>query len=575
MSTTTTKPQEVKLTEIEVSETNPRKAFDKESISELAKSIKEIGVIQPVMVRPHGKKYQLVCGERRYRASLEAGKETIPVVVRELSDAQVLEIQITENLQRKDVHYMEEAAAFKMLVDGETKVPIEEVAKRIGKRPTYVATRMRLTNLIEEFQKAAYKNRMYLQDALIISKLDAEDQKDLWKERFKGNGSEPIRIQQWHINKYLNDLTKAPFNIQDETLMPTMGKCTACPMNSGANSLLFPDEKKQTCLKPSCYKQKCELAYQKELSVASADPTIVLVHSDHDGKISSEEEDKLGHKVYFGKDYNEVMTPEEPPYADYKERLDDGDYETKKAMEADYKKDMETYKKELASHNKAIEKGKYLKAFVIGGADQGRYIWITWRKEAGKQGKLEAGEKEEKFDVKAEVQRLKDNAKRKYQIDENRLQVAMFDHMVKDKKYRQQKGVLTVTEKAAQVMVLLMSSENFNQRIQVHAAKETAKLFGLGDTTYPWKGLFEKLCKLSGSKLTEISNALTRALIMEKLQPGNEDRPETSGKAAMFRMILREHDRKAMDKLIKEVDESQVAYKERLEQRIANLKKQQ
>lgn len=106
--------KEIKLADIVISKTNPRKTFDEQSIEELAQSIIEKGVLQPIVVRVNGKpgKYELVCGERRVRASLKAQTAkktitTIPAVIRQLTNEEALEVQIIENLQRKDVHPMQ------------------------------------------------------------------------------------------------------------------------------------------------------------------------------------------------------------------------------------------------------------------------------------------------------------------------------------------------------------------------------------------------------------------------------------------------------------------------------------
>ena len=96
--------ENIELKNIKPSGFNPRKTFSEEALNELAASIKEQGVLQPIVVRPKGKnKYEIVCGERRYRASVIAGLKNIPVIVRELSDDEAMDIAITENLQRKDV----------------------------------------------------------------------------------------------------------------------------------------------------------------------------------------------------------------------------------------------------------------------------------------------------------------------------------------------------------------------------------------------------------------------------------------------------------------------------------------
>ncbi|MBK7885509.1 MAG: ParB/RepB/Spo0J family partition protein [Chitinophagaceae bacterium] len=102
-------------------------------MTELVESIKTNGVLQPILVRPKGKGYMLVCGERRYRATKEAGLTEVPAVIREMTDDEALEAQIIENLQRKDVHPMEEAVAFNSLIENK-KYSVIEVAARVGKK---------------------------------------------------------------------------------------------------------------------------------------------------------------------------------------------------------------------------------------------------------------------------------------------------------------------------------------------------------------------------------------------------------------------------------------------------------
>ena len=140
----------------------PRRHFADVEISELAASIKEKGVLQPILVRPAPGapgEWQIVAGERRWRAAQRAGLPTVPVIIRELDDLQVLEVAIVENVQRADLNAMEEANSFKMLVDrfGRTQ---EAVAQTVGKSRSHVANSLRLLQLPEEVQQHVVAGRL-------------------------------------------------------------------------------------------------------------------------------------------------------------------------------------------------------------------------------------------------------------------------------------------------------------------------------------------------------------------------------------------------------------------------------
>ena len=145
----------ISLADICPSSLNPRKTFDQESLKELAENIKENGLIQPITIRKapkeSGKKYEIVCGERRYRASLLAGLEEIQAIVRtDLDDKQAFAAMIIENLQRKDVDPIEEAAAFSKLTKDKT-MKVKEIAKMLGKSSSYVISRINLSNITQDY----------------------------------------------------------------------------------------------------------------------------------------------------------------------------------------------------------------------------------------------------------------------------------------------------------------------------------------------------------------------------------------------------------------------------------------
>jgi ParB family chromosome partitioning protein len=130
---------------------NYRKTFKDNTLKELAQSIKENGVIEPIVVRPNETGFEIIAGERRYRASQIAGLVTIPAIVRDVADADVLRVQIIENVQREGVPYMEEAYALKKLRD-ECVLDVNEISRIIGKSEAYVYVQLKLTSMPDEVQ---------------------------------------------------------------------------------------------------------------------------------------------------------------------------------------------------------------------------------------------------------------------------------------------------------------------------------------------------------------------------------------------------------------------------------------
>lgn len=130
----------------------PRKHFDSFQLDELAKSIKAYGVIQPIIVRKFGNYYELIAGERRLRASQNIGKKTIPAIIRNISDRDIAEIALIENLQREDLNFFEEAEGYKRLME-EFKLTQEEVARKVGKSQSTIANKLRLLKLPNQIRE--------------------------------------------------------------------------------------------------------------------------------------------------------------------------------------------------------------------------------------------------------------------------------------------------------------------------------------------------------------------------------------------------------------------------------------
>jgi ParB family transcriptional regulator, chromosome partitioning protein len=144
--------QEIAIKELRPNPYQPRKNFQQEAIDELKKSIMEHGILQPIIVRKSIKGYEIVVGERRFRAAKEAKLETVPAVVRELSEQQMMELAVLENLQREDLNPIEEGLAYQTLME-KLSLTQEEVAKRLGKSRPHVANHIRLLSLPPKIQE--------------------------------------------------------------------------------------------------------------------------------------------------------------------------------------------------------------------------------------------------------------------------------------------------------------------------------------------------------------------------------------------------------------------------------------
>lgn len=162
----------IKLSEIEADPDQPRRHFDEAALSELAVSIREHGVLQPIVVVPHKGKYQIVAGERRFRASIEAGVEKIPALVRTLSGQHKLELSLIENLQRRDLNVLETATAYLKLRD-QFNLTLEEIGQRVGgKSVSTISNTLRLLRLPESVRRAIAEGKLSEGQARPLVNLD-------------------------------------------------------------------------------------------------------------------------------------------------------------------------------------------------------------------------------------------------------------------------------------------------------------------------------------------------------------------------------------------------------------------
>ncbi len=264
-----TEYRNVSLALLSESKTNPRRVFEDAALKELAETIRSQGVLSPLLVRPVTENcFEIVFGARRYRAAQLAEQDTVPVRIKQMTDAEVIEAQLIENLQRRDVHSMEEAQGFRALLDlEEPKYSIEQIAARTGKSQSYIAGRLKLTELVPAVVDAFYKDEIGVGHALLLAKLQPTQQEQAlphcFREDWSGAGKNrsillPVRnLQFWIEQNVMLILKDAPFNKRDAQLVSAAGSCADCPKRTGHNKLLFSDLGKQdACTDPACYQAK-------------------------------------------------------------------------------------------------------------------------------------------------------------------------------------------------------------------------------------------------------------------------------------------------------------------------------
>jgi ParB family chromosome partitioning protein len=294
-------------TKIDPSPTNPRKFFDKQKLDELTESVKSQGVLEPLLVRAAKKgRFEIIAGERRWRAATAAGLKDVPTVLREMSDDQVLDAQIHENLHRADVHPMDEAFGYQHLLKVVEGLTVEELARRVNKSPRYVAQRLSLTTLIEPAVQDFMEGLITLGHAVQLSRLAPQVQPKALEACYgrefvkydsvkgeqvyrtiKTEMSSVADLGAFISQKLTLDLTKAPWSLEDATLVEAQGPCSSCPSNTATNQLLFGDAAESAiCTNPEGYERKMRAWIDRQVSELKAGgaPQVLLLTAFYDAK---------------------------------------------------------------------------------------------------------------------------------------------------------------------------------------------------------------------------------------------------------------------------------------------------
>lgn len=170
---------ELDIDQLDPTDTQPRKIFNEDKLDELAQSIKTNGIIQPIVARRRGERFQIIAGERRWRAAQLAGLHKVPCIIKDIADENVLEISLIENIQREDLNPIEEANAYKNLLE-KLNITQEEMARRVGKDRTSITNALRLLRLPVEIQQLVEEDKLSMGHARALLSLDSvETQKTL------------------------------------------------------------------------------------------------------------------------------------------------------------------------------------------------------------------------------------------------------------------------------------------------------------------------------------------------------------------------------------------------------------
>jgi|GEM_PF-855414 len=277
------------------SPTNPRKHFDPDRVAQIAASMLQVGQISPIRVRSNpahtagdGRPpYEIVVGETRWRAAQQAGLPALDAIVREYTDLEVIEVQLVENLQRSDLHPMEEAEGYEALLrkpDGlQGFGTVEEIAARVGKSPSYVYQRLKLLALCPAGREAFYAGKLTASVALLIARMpDQAEQARATARIVAGWAGDPFSFRQaaeFLQKEFMLRLSLARFDTAANYAVA--GPCSDCPKRSGAAPDLFADVTiGDMCLDARCYQAKAEEAHQQLLQAARNAGRTVLQGAD-------------------------------------------------------------------------------------------------------------------------------------------------------------------------------------------------------------------------------------------------------------------------------------------------------
>jgi ParB family transcriptional regulator, chromosome partitioning protein len=465
--------KKIPVSELDSSPLNYRKSFPKKELDELAADIGQHGIISNLVVRnTDSGRYELVAGERRFRAAKIAGLQEVPVYIVSLSDQEVIEIQLSENLQRSDTHPMEEAFAIEHLQS--VYQNIEEIAVRMGKSRAFVYKRLKLVSLIDSIRELFLANKCSTQQAYEISALSSESQHDFYEEyclSWQEDDDFEMPDTTRALNQFRYDLLEAPFDINDKNLVPEIGACISCPFNSATLKTLFPEQSnKAVCSKKECFKNKCNVSYAAKIQrIFKEDKPEALLFNGNPNLF-----EELIRRIPIATDlpqynYYRVDTlnkPDPPAREDYINEIEDSEDD-----QEEFKEVLAEYENDLNEYERALESGNYQKGLLMTETKFSVVLFnpverpsgsarIESPKAADLQSAIKSGTATIKL-LQGEIDRIHSREERSIELDREKVQIEVQERFMKQ--LNSIAGKPTVADYVA-VRLILFQSLDYSTR---------------------------------------------------------------------------------------------------------------
>lgn len=526
---------------IEPSNYNARKTFDADALKELAQSISVHGLIQPITVRRKGEKaehYEIICGERRFRACRMLNLAEVPCIVREVTDEQAYDLSISENLQREDVPPMEAAEAYKRLIDTK-RYDIASLAVQFGKSEKSIYHMLKLCDLVKGIANLVREGKLTASAGIVISKYDKKIQEDILNDRLGKDGTgEWCQISANALegkirNCYTNNLDNYSFD---------KSKCLKCIHNSSNFDLFAEGGGCGKCTNKKCLSDK-QTAYlvEQAQAVALADPKLVFVGEQysHDNE-ATQIIKKSGYEFKNVQTYNLHSYPTAPTAPQACEYPKPEDYD--KAQEK-YGKEQERYTKQAAHLDELKEQGKIRVYAKIGDSN----VRMYYKEVATK-------------DTKTNEQLISDlTAKRKRN---NELADEKTAEGLKELLRTEQlpQSAFTADEETAMYFFMLTKLRRHNY-----------KAVGLKENDYYGYLTDEKKLKIASSLTEEQKTVVRRDYLYSHLTDGT--RTVGDEKGGMLLAYSKQHLPEKTEEIVTTHKEEYGKKNARLDERIAGLKK--
>ena len=525
---------------IEPSNYNARKTFDADALKELAQSISVHGLIQPITVRrknEKGEHYEIICGERRFRACRMLKLAEIPCIVREVTDEQAYDLSISENLQREDVPPMEAAEAYKRLIDTK-RYDIASLAVQFGKSEKSIYHMLKLCDLIKGIANLVKEGKLTASAGIVISKYDKKIQEDILNDRLGKDGA-----GEWcHIsanalegkirNCYTNNLDNYSFD---------KSKCLKCIHNSSNFDLFAEGSGCGKCTDKKCLSDK-QTAYlvEQAQAVALADPKLVFVGEQysHDNE-ATQIIKKGGYEFKNVQTYNLNSYPTAPTAPQASEYQKPEDYDK---AQAKYGKEQEKYTKQTAQLEELKEQGKIRVYAKIGDSNVRMYYKEVATKDTKTNEQLIA-------DLTAKKKRNNELADEK--TAEGLKELLRTEHLPQ--------SAFTADEETAMYFFMLTKLRRHNY-----------KAVGLKENDYYGYLTDDKKLKIASSLTEEQKTVVRRDYLYSHLTDGT--RTVGDEKGGMLLAFSKQHLPEKTEEIVSTQKEDYGKKNARLDERIAGLK---